>query len=71
MKKLLSTKLRERTDTVEFRKIRRQLMQFADDKKYEFRILRLQQGTINMLQNEGIKVTAIKEHGCDKLLLSW
>lgn len=46
-------------------------MQFADNKKYEFRILRLRPETINMLENEGIKVTEVTELDCKKLLLTW
>lgn len=62
-KKLLSTILSERIETIEFRKIRRDLMKFADNKKREYKILHIEPKTITMLENEGLTVTKTNEHG--------
>lgn len=70
-KKTLATILKERTDTIEYRAIRKQLMNTAQNGKNEYRILRITHKTILLLQNEGIQVEKITEFGQDKFLLSW
>lgn len=77
MKKTLSTRLLERTDSIEFRKIRQQLNIVAqnniscDPAKNCYRVISLQDKTRLMLQNEGIEVSQINEFGTDKYLLRW
>lgn len=71
MKKDLAQRLRERTETIEFRAIRSKLYQAAQDKKDEYRILHITQETIVMLQNEGIKILKLKEFGYPVFKLSW
>lgn len=70
-KKTLATILKERTDTIEYRAIRKQLMNTAQNGKNEYRILRITDKTIILLQNEGIQVEKITEFGQTKFLLSW
>jgi hypothetical protein len=73
VKKLLSTILRERTESIEYRAIRKQLMVLAQNRKTEMLILKskMTDHAINTLQNEGINVTLINEFGHDKYLLKW
>ncbi len=71
MKKLLSTILKERTDTIEFRAIRKNLMVCAQNEKFEYRTLKLQPKTITLLENNGIKVEETEEHGYKAFKLSW
>lgn len=70
-KKLLSQLLKERTDTIEYRAIRKQLMIKAQNNGSDYRIMRISDKTIIMLQNEGIKVEKITEFNTVKYLLSW
>lgn len=70
-KKTLATILKERTDTIEYRAIRKQLMIKAQNRSNEYRVISLQDRTITMLQNEGISIEKITEFGQDKFLLSW
>lgn len=70
-KKLLSQILRERTDTIEYRSVRNNLMKQAQNNKNTFRILRLTPDTITRLQNEGINITQINETNYEVLELSW
>lgn len=70
-KKNLATILKERTDTIEYRAIRKNLMNTAQNWKNEYRILRITDKAIVMLQNEGINVEKITELGCSKFLLTW
>jgi len=70
-KKLLSQYLRERTETIEYRKIKAQLMKLAQNEKTEMLILTVSHETQIMLQNEGIKIETITDGGWDKLRLSW
>lgn len=70
-KKTLATILKERTDTIEYRAIRKQLMIKAQNRSNEYRVISLQDRTIIMLQNEGINVEKITELGCAKFLLTW
>lgn len=71
MKKLLAERLRERTETIEFRAVVSKLYQSAQNKKDEYRIMHLEPDTILLLQNEGIKVSKIKEFGYSVFKLSW
>lgn len=71
MKKNLATRLRERTDTIEYRNIVAKMMKYAQDKRDIFYALHLQPETIILLQNEGIKVEQIIEFGNKKFKLSW
>jgi len=70
-KKLLSEILRERTETIEFRKIRAQLMKYAQNEKTSFRILKMKTETRIQLENEGITITEINETNYTVLELSW
>lgn len=70
-KKTLAAILQERTDTVEYRSIKQKLMKVAQNKGNEFRVIFIEQKTINQLQNEGISVTKVNEFGYDKYLLKW
>lgn len=71
MKKLLATRLKERTDTIEFRRIRAALNVAAQNRKTEYRVLNIDQSTILMLQNEGLTVEKINEDGWQKYKVSW
>lgn len=70
-RKLLSQILRERTETIEYRKIKSQLMKLAQNEKTEMLIIKISQETQVMFQNEGIKIEKINDYGFDKLRLSW
>lgn len=70
-KKLLSQILRERTETIEYRKIKAQLMKLAQNEKTEMLIIKITPETQIMLQNEGIKIEKLNDSGWDKLRLSW
>jgi hypothetical protein len=69
--KLLSTILKERTETIEFRALRKQLMICAQNEKTEYRVIRIQPKTITMLQNHGINVEKSKENGYEVYKLTW
>lgn len=73
MRKNLAFRLRERTDTIEYRAIRTKLNAIAQNKmsKQEFRAMYLEPYTIDQLQNEGIVVEQITEFGTKKFLLTW
>jgi len=70
-KTLLSDTLRKRTDTIEYRSIKSQLMKVAQAGKNEFRILSISEKCITQLQNEGIEVKTVTEFNYEKYLLSW
>lgn len=72
-KKLLSTILRERTESIEYRAIRKQLMVQAQNRKTSFLVLKAKMNdhAITQLQNEGITVKLIDDHGFQKYDLSW
>lgn len=72
-KKNLAYRLRERNETIEYRRIRTALNSIAQSKdaKQEYRVIHLTHETINQLQNEGIIITQIKEFGYKKYLLTW
>lgn len=64
-------RLRERTETIEFRKIRAALNVAAQNRQTQYLVLRIDQPTILMLQNEGLIVDKINDHGCEKYKISW
>lgn len=72
-KKNLAYRLRERNETIEYRRIRTALNGVAQSKhaKQEYRVMHLEPETIIMLQNEGITIAKINEFGTDKYLLTW
>ena len=70
-KKLLSQILRERTETIEYRKIKSQLMKIAQNEGTEMRILKITKETITMLENEGISVVRTKQADYWVYKLSW
>lgn len=70
-KKLLSQILRERTETIEYRKVRGQLMKYAQNEKTSFRILKLKPEPIVQLQNEGITINEVNEPSYKVYELSW
>lgn len=73
MKKNLAYRLRERTETIEYRSVRTKLNAVAQNRfaKQEFRAMYLEPDTINILQNEGICIEQVTEFGCKKYLLTW
>lgn len=71
MKKLFSAKLRERTETIELRKVKTALMQAAQNSKREYLILNLKPETIVALQNDGINIERFTEFGTAKYRLTW
>jgi hypothetical protein len=70
-KKLLSTVLKERTESIQYRAIRKELMNIAQNGKNVYLILRMDQYSQTRLQNEGITIEQINEGGWDKFRLSW
>lgn len=71
MKKTLNTILKERTDSIEFRAIKKQLMNVAQNRGTELLKLQISPETIIMLQNELLTVTEIQDHGYKKYKISW
>lgn len=71
MKKLFSAKLRERTETIELRKIKTALMQAAQNSRKEYIIINIKPETIVALQNEGVKFERFNEFGTNKYRLTW
>lgn len=71
MKKTLNTLLTERTRTIEFRSIRKQLFVVAQNKKNFLLRLNIEPETIIMLQNECLTVEKINEHGYETYKISW
>lgn len=76
-KKLLRTILLERTETIEYRQIRKALMTVAQNNKDNdpvkncYRVIKMKQQTILRLQNEGLTVEKLKEHGYENYKISW
>lgn len=70
-KKLLAEILRERTETIEYRSVRNNLMKQAQNNKNTFRILKMKPETRIQLENEGIAITEIDEKSFSVLELSW
>jgi len=71
MKKTLSTRLRERTETIEFRAIKAKLMVVAQNKGNSILLMQIAPETITMLQNELLTVEQIEDHGYKKFKISW
>ena len=71
MKKTLNTILRERTETIEFRAIKKQLMNVAQNKGTFLLRLQIAPETVVMLQNELLTVEKINDHGYEKFKISW
>lgn len=71
MKKTLNTILNERTKTIEFRAIKKQLMNIAQNKGTFLLRLHIEPDTVVMLQNELLLVEKIKDHGYEKFKISW
>lgn len=71
MKKNLATRLVERTESIEYRAIKKNLMVAAQNKQKEYLLMHISPETIIMLQNDGIKVEKFQEFGYDKYRLSW
>lgn len=71
MKKLLSTRLKERTETIEFRQIKKKLNIAAENRRSTFTIWKIAPETIIMLENEGITVREIVLHNINQFELSW
>jgi len=71
MKKNLATRLRERTETIEYRSIISRLNNTAQTGRKEFLIINMQPDTICRLQNEGITIERFKEFGTMKYRLTW
>ena len=71
MKKTLNTILKERTETIEFRAIKKQLMNVAQNKGTFLLRLQIEPNTVVMLQNELLTVEKIQDHGYEKYKISW
>lgn len=71
MKKTLNTTLKERTDTIEFRAIRKQLMTVAQNGGNQLLRIKIEPKTITMLENELLTVEKIKPHGYETFKISW
>lgn len=71
MKKTLNTILKERTDTIEFRAIKKQLMTVAQNSGTHLMRLSIQPKTIVMLENELLTVEKISPNGYETYKISW
>lgn len=71
MKKTLATRLKERTETVEYRAIVKKLMIVAQNKGNFILLMSISPDTLTMLQNEMLTVTEILDHGYKKYKISW
>lgn len=70
MKKLLANRLRERQETIEFRKIKSRLMVQAQNNVSCYYQVFITDKTIIMLQNEGLTVEKVID-GTEKYKVSW
>ncbi len=70
MKKLLANRLRERQDTIEFRRIRSRLMVQAQNNVNYFYIVHMTEKAITQLKNEGLNVDKVID-GTEKFKISW
>jgi DNA-binding protein YbaB len=66
MKKTLNNILKERTETIEYRAICKQLMNVAQNGGSQLLRIQIDPNTVTMLQNELLTVEKIKEHGYEK-----
>lgn len=70
MKKLLANRLRERQETIEFRKIKSRLMVQAQNNVSCYYQVSITEKTILMLQNEGLTIEKVI-NGTEKYKVSW
>jgi len=70
-KKILATVLRERTESIGYRKIRSLLMNQAQNEKTYCLLIKVDDYSLTRLQNEGIKIEKITDFGTQKFRLSW
>lgn len=72
-KKLLSAVLNERTESIKYRAIRKDLMNVAQNGKNSYLILagKTDEYSLIRLQNEGIDIESIDEGGWIKYKLTW
>lgn len=70
MKKTLNTILKERTETIEFRAIKKQLMNVAQNSGTHLMRLTITPKTIIMLENELLMVEKVNTDGYDKYKIS-
>ncbi len=71
MKKTLKTILLERTDTIEYRAVRKQLMTVAQNGGNQLLRMNIEPKTVTQLQNEMLTVELIEDHGYKKYKISW
>lgn len=71
MKKTLANILTERTKTIEYRAIRKQCMNIAQNSGNQLLLMHIKPDTITMLQNEMLTVAEIQDHGYKKYKISW
>jgi len=71
MKKTLANILTERTRTIEYRDIRKQCMNIAQNRGTQLLLMHIKPDTITMLQNEMLTVEEIEDHGYKKYKVSW
>lgn len=71
MKQTLNTILNERTKTIEFRAIKKQLFVVAQNKKNFLLRLTIDPETITMLENECLTVEKISPNGYETYKISW
>lgn len=70
-KKTLNIILKNHTETIEYRAIRKQLMNVAQNGGNKLLRIAIKPETITMLQNELLNVEEIEEHGYKKYKISW
>jgi len=71
MKKTLNQILKDRTDTIEFRAIKTQLMKVAQNGGNQLIRINIQPKTITMLENELLTVEKVNPHGYETYKISW
>lgn len=71
MKKTLKNILIERSDTIEYRSIRKQLMNIAQNGGNQYFRINIEPKTITRLENEMLTVEKIVDHGFKKYKISW
>jgi hypothetical protein len=71
MKKTLRTILLERTDTIEYRSIKKRLMVIAQNGGNQLILLHLSVKAQIQLNNEQIDTEKFNDHGYEKWKISW
>lgn len=71
MKKTLKNTLLERTNTIEYRAIRKELMKIAQNGGNTYYRIALSEKVITQLQNEMLTVEQIEDHGYKKYKITW